>query len=98
MPDPAQSKHAVFSFFSGAGFLDLGFEAAGFEVVFSNEISEEFVEGYIQKRNLIDGQSTPSPLIRTSSLLAMNLQIESRTFNVQEFKGSCYRQQILRAR
>lgn len=50
MPDPAQSKHAVFSFFSGAGFLDLGFEAGGFEVVFSNEISEEFVEGYIQKR------------------------------------------------
>jgi len=52
MPNPKPTKHAVFSFFSGAGFLDLGFEAAGFEVVFSNEISEEFVEGYIQKRGL----------------------------------------------
>jgi hypothetical protein len=28
MPHPSPSKHAVFSFFSGAGFLDLGFEAA----------------------------------------------------------------------
>jgi len=52
MPDPAPSKHAVFSFFSGAGFLDLGFEAGGFETVFANEISKEFVGGYIQKRGL----------------------------------------------
>jgi hypothetical protein len=29
MPHPSPSKHTVFSFFSGAGFLDLGFEAAG---------------------------------------------------------------------
>jgi len=35
MPNPKPTKHAVFSFFSGAGFLDLGFEAAGFEVVFA---------------------------------------------------------------
>jgi len=52
MPDAAPTKHAVFSFFSGAGFLDLGFVAAGFEVVFANEISKEFVEGYIQKMGL----------------------------------------------
>lgn len=50
MSVPIPSKHAVFSFFSGAGFLDLGFEAAGFEVVFANEISKEFVEGYIHSR------------------------------------------------
>lgn len=50
MSVPIPSKHAVFSFFSGAGFLDLGFEAAGFEVVFANEISKEFVDGYIHSR------------------------------------------------
>ena len=27
----------VFSFFSGLGFLDLGFENAGFNIVFVNE-------------------------------------------------------------
>lgn len=42
------SKHAIFSFFSGAGFLDLGFETSGFEVVFANEINKEFVSGAAQ--------------------------------------------------
>jgi DNA (cytosine-5)-methyltransferase 1 len=45
-----QSPHAVFSFFSGAGFLDLGFEKSGFEVVFANEINPDFVEGYRHSR------------------------------------------------
>ena len=35
-------KLKIFSFFSGAGFLDLGFEAAGFELVFANEINKDF--------------------------------------------------------
>jgi len=43
-------KHAIFSFFSGAGFLDLGFEKAGFEIVFANEINPGFVEGYTYSR------------------------------------------------
>ena len=44
------NKHAVFSFFSGAGFLDLGFEDAGFDVVFVNEINAEFMEAYKYSR------------------------------------------------
>ena len=33
----------IFSFFAGAGFLDLGFEKArGFDVVFVNEFSRTF--------------------------------------------------------
>ena len=33
----------IFSFFSGAGFLDLGFELQGnFNVVFVNEVDEAF--------------------------------------------------------
>lgn len=48
MPQP--KKHAVFSFFSGAGFLDLGFEKSGFEIVFANEINKDFVEGYQHSR------------------------------------------------
>ncbi len=50
MPHPSPSKHAVFSFFSGAGFLDLGFDSSGFETVFANEINADFVEGYKHSR------------------------------------------------
>jgi DNA (cytosine-5)-methyltransferase 1 len=36
----------VLSFFSGGGFLDMGFEKAGFEIIFSNEIDEDFSQFY----------------------------------------------------
>lgn len=36
----------VFSFFSGLGFLDLGFENAGFNIVFVNEYNEQFLKAY----------------------------------------------------
>jgi len=41
-----EKKPAVFSFFSGAGFLDLGFEQSGFEVVFVNELHPPFLTAY----------------------------------------------------
>ncbi|MGC2744093.1 MAG: DNA cytosine methyltransferase [Candidatus Angelobacter sp.] len=40
----------ILSFFSGAGFLDLGFEFAGFEVIFSNEYHEPFSRAYRHSR------------------------------------------------
>jgi DNA (cytosine-5)-methyltransferase 1 len=39
-------KPALFTFFAGAGFLDLGFEKSGFDVVFANEFHEPFLEAY----------------------------------------------------
>lgn len=36
----------LFSFFSGLGFLDLGFENAGFNIVFVNEFDERFLSAY----------------------------------------------------
>jgi DNA (cytosine-5)-methyltransferase 1 len=44
-------KPIVFSFFSGAGFLDLGFEKAGFEVAYVNEIHTPFLEAYQYSRH-----------------------------------------------
>ncbi|MEN9873191.1 MAG: hypothetical protein RL186_88 [Pseudomonadota bacterium] len=41
---------AIFSFFSGAGFLDLGFENSGFDVCYVNECHKAFVEGYRYSR------------------------------------------------
>lgn len=36
----------VYSFFSGAGFFDLGFEEAGFDIVFVNEFNKQFLNVY----------------------------------------------------
>ena len=36
----------IFSFFSGAGFLDLGFENELYNIVFVNEFNESFLEVY----------------------------------------------------
>lgn len=36
----------VFSFFSGLGFMDLGFEAAGFNISFVNEYNHNFLQAY----------------------------------------------------
>jgi DNA (cytosine-5)-methyltransferase 1 len=39
-------QYAIFSFFSGSGLLDLGFEKSGFTVVFVNEFFPPFVRAY----------------------------------------------------
>lgn len=40
----------IFSFFSGAGFLDLGFETTGFSIDFVNEFHRPFLDAYIFAR------------------------------------------------
>jgi DNA (cytosine-5)-methyltransferase 1 len=46
-------KIAIFSFFSGIGFLDLGFENAGYDVVYVNEFHEAFLDGYKYSRSVL---------------------------------------------
>lgn len=43
----------IFSFFSGAGFLDLGFENSGYDVVLANEIVKDFARGYRYSRSVM---------------------------------------------
>jgi DNA (cytosine-5)-methyltransferase 1 len=43
----------IFSFFSGAGFLDLGFETSGFDVVYASELSPDFTKAYIHSRECL---------------------------------------------
>ena len=45
-----QKRPVIFSFFSGSGFLDLGFEQEGYEIVFVNEISKSFLGAYKYSR------------------------------------------------
>ena len=42
----AEAPAEIISFFSGAGFLDLGFEKSGFKVSYMNEIYPPFMEAY----------------------------------------------------
>lgn len=49
-----KSKIGIFSFFSGAGFLDLGFEKTGiFETLFANEYHQPFMDIYKGAREKI---------------------------------------------
>lgn len=43
-------KVSLFSFFSGTGFLDLGFEKQGFNIVFVNELKGSFFDAYKYSR------------------------------------------------
>ncbi len=45
---------SIFSFFSGAGFLDLGFELSGFNIVYVNEIYPPFLETYRYSRRVMN--------------------------------------------
>ena len=41
----------MFSFFSGSGFLDLGFEMNGYKIALVNEFSPEFMRAYQYSRS-----------------------------------------------
>lgn len=43
-------KLKIFSFFSGSGFLDLGFETSGFDIEFVNEFHPAFMKAYKYSR------------------------------------------------
>lgn len=44
MSKSKEHKIPILSFFSGGGFMDMGFEQAGFEVVWTNEFDKTFAE------------------------------------------------------
>ncbi|HEY9633993.1 MAG TPA: DNA cytosine methyltransferase [Coleofasciculaceae cyanobacterium] len=43
----------LFSFFAGSGFLDLGFELSGFDIVYVNEIYSPFMKAYRYSRQCL---------------------------------------------
>jgi DNA (cytosine-5)-methyltransferase 1 len=45
---------AIFSFFSGAGFLDLGFETSGFKIAYVNEKFTPFADAYRYSRQALN--------------------------------------------
>ena len=61
----AANNASLFSFFSGAGFLDLGFEHAGFPVKFVNEYNQSFLDAYKYTRKIL---KIPEPDYNQSNL------------------------------
>lgn len=57
-------KPAIFSFFTGAGFLDLGFETNGYTTAFVNELYQPFLDAYKYSRTKL---LIPDPLFGHSS-------------------------------
>ncbi len=47
------SRPKIFSFFAGSGFLDLGFELSGFDIVYVNEINNRFIQAYRYSRQCL---------------------------------------------
>jgi DNA (cytosine-5)-methyltransferase 1 len=47
------NRPSIFSFFAGAGFLDLGFEATGYHVAYVNEIHAPFMKTYRHSRQVL---------------------------------------------
>ena len=54
------SNYRVVSLFSGAGGMDLGFEKAGFDIVWANDFFKEAVESYKKNvnKNVVYGDIT----------------------------------------
>ena len=49
-----ENKIPILSFFSGGGFMDMGFEQAGFKVVWTNEIDK--LSDMLNGNKLSDGK------------------------------------------
>ncbi|MBD2725634.1 DNA cytosine methyltransferase [Nostoc sp. FACHB-892] len=47
-------RPCIFSFFAGSGFLDLGFETSGFNIVYVNEIFSPFIAAYRYSRQFLN--------------------------------------------
>ena len=86
---------SVFSFFSGAGFLDLGFEKAGFTIVSVNEFSPAFLNAYRYARSRMGIQEPKYGyskdinefLITRSSELKHNILNERKNNSIIGFIG-----------
>lgn len=65
------TKSSIFSFFSGAGFLDLGFEHEGAEVCYVNEYHQPFLDAYQHSRHKM---GLPSPKYGFSTDDVINLK------------------------
>lgn len=96
-PKKTLAKKGIFSFFAGAGFLDLGFEHSDFEVVYVNEYHKPFLDAYKHSRKVLgikeprygyDGEDIKELLTPRKKAGLREKMIEARnTYDVIGFIG-----------
>ncbi|MDY6806897.1 MAG: DNA cytosine methyltransferase [Cyanobacteriota bacterium] len=70
-------KIKIFSFFSGSGFLDLGFENSGFNIAFVNEFFAPFLRAYRYSREVL---KLPEPEYGYYEENIVNFTAEKKTY------------------
>jgi DNA (cytosine-5)-methyltransferase 1 len=68
-PVPARGRPPVLSFFTGAGFLDLGFLQAGFDIIWCNEYSQSFARSFRYAFERLDHRVRHEPIVNASSIV-----------------------------
>ena len=81
------SKIPLLSFFSGGGFLDLGFEMAGFDVQWSNEFVDRYAEIYVHGFSTWRSASNQTDT-KDTKMNHDNIDRLSKTFILREAFGS----------
>jgi DNA (cytosine-5)-methyltransferase 1 len=70
-------KIKIFSFFSGSGFLDLGFEKSGYHIAFVNEFFAPFLTAYRYSREVL---KLPQPEYGNSQENIVDFTAEKKTY------------------
>lgn len=72
----------VLSFFTGAGFLDIGFKRAGFNIVWRNEVDPVFIKNFEYGMELLTGSQAESKISAPVSLESLSAEeILCKAFN-----------------
>jgi len=73
----------ILSFFTGAGFLDIGFIQAGFSTIWCNEVNQSFVSGYLAGMSRLLGTRAAVDLrVNTTSVVDLDSrEISDEAFN-----------------
>lgn len=81
------NKIPLLSFFTGGGFLDLGFEEAGFQTVWSNEFNEDIADMYEHGITALRWKTDPlAPMARISSRKSIT-DLDAKDVIEEAFKG-----------
>ncbi|MEH2330836.1 DNA cytosine methyltransferase [Nostoc sp.] len=82
-------RPCIFSFFAGSGFLDLGFETSGFNIVYVNEIFAPFIAAYRHSREVLKMRSPEYGYHHGEAADVTNLIVGKEAQYLQELVKDC---------
>ncbi|MEH1830313.1 MAG: DNA cytosine methyltransferase [Nostoc sp.] len=82
-------RPCIFSFFAGSGFLDLGFETSGFNIVYVNEIFAPFIAAYRHSREVLKMRSPEYGYHHGEAADVTNLINGKAAQHLQELVNDC---------